>query len=219
VPVTVTNGQTTNVSLTMNSTIAQLSCSPSSIALAPSGTAAITATAYDAAGSVVITSPSMLSWSTSNSNAAQVDSSGNVTAGGQLAINGSSLGSGNTLTVNGTAELDGHLALTGGAGNDALTGGGGNDTLIGGAGNDTLTGGAGDDVLNGGPGQDILDPGPGNNVTIQSAVGNPSADGSQAAALLGQFMASTFVASGASDATPVADPAMIQQPLLAQPHA
>jgi len=76
-----------------------------------------------------------------------------------------------------------------------------------------------DDVLNGGPGQDILDPGPGNNVTIQSAVGNPSADGSQAAALLGQFMASTFVASGASDATPVADPAMIQQPLLAQPHA
>jgi hypothetical protein len=32
-------------------------------------------------------------------------------------------------------------------------------------------------------------------------------------------MASTFVASGTSDATPVADPAMIQQPLLAQPHA
>ena len=71
-------------------------------------------------------------------------------------------------------------------------GGDGDDILIGGAGNDTLTGGAGDDILNGGPGQDILDPGPGNNVVIQSAVGNPSADGSRAAALLGQFMASTF---------------------------
>jgi Ca2+-binding RTX toxin-like protein len=95
---------------------------------------------------------------------------GNVTAGGQLAINGSSLGSGNTLTVNGTAELDGHLALTGGAGNDALTGGGGNDTLIGGAGNDTLTGGNGSDVLRGGAGLDQLVGGAGSDTFDYDAI-------------------------------------------------
>ena len=46
-------------------------------------------------------------------------------------------------------------------------------------------------------------------------------NGSQAAALLGQFMASSFVAAGDDHgATPIADqPATQQQPLLAQPHA
>jgi len=40
------------------------------------------------------------------------------------------------------------------------------------------------------------------------------------AALLGQFMASTFVAaSDGQGATPIADPSSGQQPLLAQPHA
>jgi Ca2+-binding RTX toxin-like protein len=132
----------------------------------------------------------------------------------------SNFGTNDHLVINGLGGDD-VIEATGLAAGLLLTanGGDGDDILIGGAGNDTLTGGAGDDILNGGPGQDILDPGPGNNVTIQSAVGNPSADGSRAAALLGQFMASTFVASGASDAMPVADPAMIQQPLLAQPHA
>jgi Ca2+-binding RTX toxin-like protein len=144
------------------------------------------------------------------------------------------------VTVHGLGEdvtisnfgTDDHLVINGLGGDDVIeasglgagilltaNGGDGDDVLIGGAGNDTLTGGAGDDILNGGPGQDVLDPGPGDNVTIQFAVSNVADDGSHAAALLGQFMASTFVASGASDATPVADPAMIQQPLLAQPHA
>ena len=81
---------------------------------------------------------------------------GNVAAGAQLTINGASLGGANTLTVNGAAELDGRLALTGGAGNDTLTGGAGNDTLSGGAGNDSLTGGNGNDVLRGGGGLDQL---------------------------------------------------------------
>jgi hypothetical protein len=46
-------------------------------------------------------------------------------------------------------------------------------------------------------------------------------DGSRAAALLGQFMASSFVTAGdGHGATPIADqPATQQQPLLAQPHA
>jgi hypothetical protein len=46
-----------------------------------------------------------------------------------------------------------------------------------------------------------------------------ASDGSHAAALLGQFMASSFVTHGHA-ATPVSDqPATLQQPLLAQPHA
>ena len=49
-----------------------------------------------------------------------------------------------------------------------------------------------------------------------------AADGSHAAALalLGQFMASSFVTAGdGHGATPIADPPSSQQPLLTQPHA
>jgi hypothetical protein len=45
-------------------------------------------------------------------------------------------------------------------------------------------------------------------------------DGSHAAALLGQFMASSFATAGdGHGATPVADQPPAQPPLLAQPHA
>jgi Ca2+-binding RTX toxin-like protein len=115
-------------------------------------------------------------------------------------------------------------------------GGDGDDVLIGSAGNDILNGGAGDDVLIGGPGQDVLDGGPGSNIVIQAAsVGplvnesltantnggaNGSIDPSASVALLGQYMASSFVtASDGQGGTPVADPPSSQQPLLAQPHA
>ena len=77
-----------------------------------------------------------------------------------------------------------------------LNGGDGDDVLVGGAGNDILNGNAGDDVLIGGPGQDVLDGGTGNNINIQSHrwPHNPTeCVGAQAAALLGQFMASSFV--------------------------
>jgi hypothetical protein len=49
-----------------------------------------------------------------------------------------------------------------------------------------------------------------------------TSDGSHAAglALLGQHMASSFVTAGdVSGATPIADPATAQPPLLTQPHA
>jgi Ca2+-binding RTX toxin-like protein len=103
-------------------------------------------------------------------------------------------------------------------------GGDGADVLIGGPGNDTLNGGAGDDVLIGGAGQDILDGGPGDNVLLQAPVTRTSAatDGSHAAnvALLGQFMASSFVTAGdGNGGTPIADQPSNQAPLLAQPHA
>ena len=107
-------------------------------------------------------------------------------------------------------------------------GGDGDDVLIGSAGNDTLTGGAGDDVLIGGAGQDILDGGPGNNIVIRSP-GRPVSSAHRRyatvaarreLALLGQFMASSFVTAGDGQArTPIADPPSNQQPLLAQPHA
>jgi VCBS repeat-containing protein len=48
---------------------------------------------------------------------------------------------GQTVRFNGSAELDGSLTMTGGAGNDFLIGGGVNDILTGGLGADELTGG------------------------------------------------------------------------------
>jgi Ca2+-binding RTX toxin-like protein len=71
---------------------------------------------------------------------------GNVAAGQQLTVNGAGLTTG-TLNVAGGAELDGHLSLFGGGGNDTLTGGGTSDLLRGGSGNDRLTGGAGGDTF------------------------------------------------------------------------
>jgi len=94
-------------------------------------------------------------------------------------------------------------------------GGDGADVLIGSHGNDTLLGGAGDDVLIGNGGQDVLDDGTGDNVILNAATPAPPA-----AALLGQFMASSLVAAGdGNGAAPMVDPHTSQAPLLAQPHA
>jgi Ca2+-binding RTX toxin-like protein len=126
-------------------------------------------------------------------------------------------------------EANDRIVINGLGGDDAITatgltgmlftanGGDGNDILVGSPGDDILTGGNGDDVLIGGAGQDVLDGGPGNNILIQSATA--SFPGS--AALLGQFMASSFVPAGVGESgTPVADAsASQQQPLLTQPHA
>jgi Ca2+-binding RTX toxin-like protein len=93
-------------------------------------------------------------------------------------------------------------------------GGDGDDILIGSRGNDVLSGGAGDDVLIGNGGIDVLDGGPGNNVVLNSAVGAPNV------ALLGQFMASSFVTAGDGlGGSPITDAPPSQPPLLAQPHA
>jgi Ca2+-binding RTX toxin-like protein len=143
----------------------------------------------------------------------------NFEAGDRIVING--LGGDDVIEASG---LTGMLLTA--------NGGDGDDVLIGSAGDDTLTGGAGDDVLIGGPGIDILDGGPGDNILIQSATvasansntegALPVGDGSHAAslALLSQYMASSFVTAGDGHAaTPIADPASSQQPLLTQPHA
>ncbi|RJG01265.1 cadherin domain-containing protein [Noviherbaspirillum sedimenti] len=72
-----------------------------------------------------------------------------LTGSQQFSVDGYSLGSGNSLTVNAAAETNTGTSYTlaGGAGNDRLIAGAGNDVLIGNGGNDTLTGGTGNDVF------------------------------------------------------------------------
>jgi Ca2+-binding RTX toxin-like protein len=107
-----------------------------------------------------------------------------IAAGKTLHVLGSVLGSDDILVLDASAELDGRLDVTGGAGNDAITGGAGNDKLSGGGlndtlaggdgsdnihgdkGKDTLTGGNGDDVLTGGSGADTLNGGAGNDTFL-----------------------------------------------------
>jgi Ca2+-binding RTX toxin-like protein len=136
-------------------------------------------------------------------------------------------GLGEDVVIRGFDTTNDRIVINGLGGDDVITasglpagiqitadGGDGDDILIGGLGNDTLTGGNGDDVLLGGGGQDILDGGPGDNVVIQGFAGpGPSA------ALLGQFMASSFVPAGQGlGATPIADPQAGQQQVLAMPQ-
>jgi Ca2+-binding RTX toxin-like protein len=73
---------------------------------------------------------------------------GNVTPGGTLIVNGSSIsGATQFVNVDGSAVHDGKLILFGGVGADTLIGGDGGDTLVGGGGADRLLGGAGADVF------------------------------------------------------------------------
>src|SRR5215470_7283549 len=65
----------------------------------------------------------------------------NATNGAGLIVDGSALGGGETLTLNGAAETTAALTALGGAGADTITGGGGKDIIEGGAGADSLVGG------------------------------------------------------------------------------
>jgi Ca2+-binding RTX toxin-like protein len=80
----------------------------------------------------------------------------NVAAGQQLYVVALSLAANESLTFDGSAELDGSFYIRSGAGADSLTGGAKRDILEGGAGNDTLRGGGGKDAINGGAGADTL---------------------------------------------------------------
>jgi Ca2+-binding RTX toxin-like protein len=72
---------------------------------------------------------------------------GNVAAGQTLTITGGLLSASNTLTVNCSAETDGHYILGGGAGDDVLIGGQGGDKFFGEAGLDKMTAGNGNDIF------------------------------------------------------------------------
>ncbi|WP_279388672.1 FecR domain-containing protein [Pseudodesulfovibrio tunisiensis] len=77
-----------------------------------------------------------------------------VASGKTLTVNGAMLTEVNGLSWDGSAELDGKFAVTGGSGKDLIIGGSGNDSLDGGAGNDTVSGGRGNDSMTGGEGTD-----------------------------------------------------------------
>jgi len=64
-----------------------------------------------------------------------------------LKIDGSALGAGDNLTIDGSLETTSAFTFIGGAGNDSFKGGAGKDTLTGGSGLDTLIGGAGIDTV------------------------------------------------------------------------
>jgi Ca2+-binding RTX toxin-like protein len=70
-----------------------------------------------------------------------------LASGATMTINGSTLGSEESLAFNGSDETDGNFRIFGGAGNDVLTGGSGADMIFGGLRGDTLTGGAGNDIF------------------------------------------------------------------------
>ena len=64
----------------------------------------------------------------------------------------------------------------------------------------------------------MLDGGPGNNVVIQGFAA-PAIGRRECRAVLGQFMASSFVPAGQGHgATPIADPQASQPPVLAMPQ-
>ena len=75
-------------------------------------------------------------------------------AGQSHTVFGSSLSQ--RVTIDGSAESDGNLALYGGSGSDLLTGGAGNDMIVGGAGADIIRGGLGADMLRGDGGTDTF---------------------------------------------------------------
>lgn len=79
----------------------------------------------------------------------------------QLVIDAHTLLATESLTFDGSAELDGKFFITSGTGADNLTGGAKADMLDGGAGADLLRGGGGKDWLVGGAGADVLEGGAG----------------------------------------------------------
>jgi Ca2+-binding RTX toxin-like protein len=162
--------------------------------------------------------------------------------GGDDVIEATRLGAGILLTANGGAGDD---ILLGGAGVHTLNGDAGDDILIGGSAQNVLDGGPGNNVVIPGgapapvttpdpvvPGpaatRDPVTPGPvagpgpvttPDPVAPLPPVASPPALPSMNAALLGQFMASSFVSDGEGHgAMPLADPQVNQPPLLTMPQ-
>ena len=163
--------------------------------------------------------------------------------GGDDVIEATGLGAGILLTANGG---EGDDILFGGAGVHTLNGDAGDDILIGGSAQNVLDGGPGNNVVIPGSGApapvttpDQVVPGPAatpdpgtpgpvagpgpvttpDPVAPLPPVASPPALPSMNAALLGQFMASSFVSDGEGHgAMPLADPQVNQPPLLTMPQ-
>jgi Ca2+-binding RTX toxin-like protein len=116
----------------------------------------------------------------------------NVAAGTSMTVDGSALGSSDTLTFDGSHELDGTFTLKGGAGADTLTAGKGNDTIQGGDGNDVIAGGAGSDNLQGGAGDDTFNLG----ATLNGSDQVSGGDGNDTVSVSGDYTGGiTFIAT------------------------
>ena len=72
---------------------------------------------------------------------------GNVAAGKQMTVDAGNLRGGETLTFDGSAELDGSFRIFGGQGADHITGSQGNDILVGALGGDWMDGQGGNDTF------------------------------------------------------------------------
>jgi hypothetical protein len=125
---------------------------------------------------------------------------GNVAAGQTLKVDGHLLGVGDFLKFDGSAELDGHFELIGGAGADVLRGGAQKDELKGGGGLDALFGGLGNDRFiyadasesSATRSDTILDWNYGDRIDLSALDGDPAAAGDQTL---------TFIAAGAFSGT------------------
>jgi Ca2+-binding RTX toxin-like protein len=136
----------------------------------------------------------------------------------RIVING--LGGDDVISATGLGNAM-QLVANGGDGDDILLGGNGIETLNGDAGDDVLIGGGVQNVLNGGPGNNVVIPG-GARAPAVAAISPPvSRDAAPAAsaAVLGQFMASSFVGAGEAQGTmAMADPHAAQPPMLTLPQ-
>ncbi|MCW3099894.1 MAG: putative Ig proteinputative calcium-binding proteinFG-GAP repeat protein [Chthonomonadaceae bacterium] len=82
IPLVILANQTTSFSITMGSTIDHVDLSATTATVKVGATLAITATAKDASGAVVLTTPARLSWLSSATGVATVDANGVVTGVG-----------------------------------------------------------------------------------------------------------------------------------------
>ncbi len=157
------------------------------------------------------------------------------------AIKIAGLGGDDVIDASGLGAGGPTLTLDGGDGDDILIGGGSPAKLLGGNGDDVLLGGNANDILDGGPGDNIQIPAapisPVNGISQVAAFGSqltmlafsggapsgglPMSGGEHAAqaALLGNYMASSFAPASAAPSNPQMIDPHANQTLLAQPHA
>jgi hypothetical protein len=74
--INIADNQTTNVTLTMNSTIDHLEVTPSPLTVAANGSVQVVATAKDASGAVVLTTPGKFTYNSATTTVATIDANG-----------------------------------------------------------------------------------------------------------------------------------------------
>lgn len=119
-PLTIVNGQSTPLTLTMASTITTVLLTPpaNSAPVAPSGTLQLTATPEDVSGNTVLVAPSNLSWTSSDATQATINQSGLLTRVGSGAVTISVTDT--EVGITGTYSLDTPLLYVVDSGNNRI---------------------------------------------------------------------------------------------------